>query len=294
MVRAPAKVNLVLRVGGRCADGYHELDTLFQAVGLHDELEVSRGGEGIELVVEGEDAGPVADNLVMGAARAFLAAAGPGVEDAGLHVRLHKRIPAGAGLGGGSSDAAATLRALDRLFPRAVDSGSLKELAGTLGSDVPFFLGASPLARGRGRGERLEPLNPLPPLAGLVLMPPVTMQTARAYAILDRRRDLKAVAAPPRGLNAPESWEAASRDAVNDFEEAVAEDLADVGRALGALRATGPSISLLAGSGSACFALYRSEQEAEDAANVVGLGLPWRLFRVRTLTAWPDVTVQQP
>ncbi len=291
-MHAPAKVNLALRVGGRRADGYHELDTLFQAVDLHDELEVSRGGEGIELVVEGEDAGPVADNLVMGAARAFLVAAGPVAEGAGLHVRLHKRIPAGAGLGGGSSDAAATLRALDRLFPGAVDSTRLKELAASLGSDVPFFLGASPLARGRGRGERLEPSNPLPPVTGLVMMPPVTMQTARAYAILDRRRELTAEAAPSGGLNVPESWEAVARDAVNDFEEAVAEDLDEVGRALGALRATGSLISLLAGSGSACFALYRSEKEAEDAANVVGRALPCRLFRVRTLTAWPDVTIR--
>ena len=184
---APAKVNLHLRILGRRTDGYHDLQTVFQAVDLSDVLHVRRAGAGVQLVVERGEAGPVEENLVVRAARAFLAAAGLSGE--GLRMRLEKRIPVGAGLGGGSSDAAAMLLALDRLFPGAVASGRIAELAAGIGSDVPFFLGASPLALGRGRGEVLEAIEPLPSLAGVVVSPPVQVSTREAYRELARARE---------------------------------------------------------------------------------------------------------
>ena len=307
-VTARAKVNLALRVGPRRPDGYHEIDTLLQAIELADELEVrrlSRTG-GIEFVVEGEDAGPDSDNLVLRAARAFLDAAGLEPDDPGLGIRLIKRVPVGAGLGGGSSDAAAMLRALDRLFPDALSPARLSQVAARLGSDVRFFLCASPLARARGRGERLEVLPSLPPRGGLVVMPSVSMPTALAYARLDRHRAAVSggasassdAAADPLGGAAPWArpvdWEDVAAGAVNDFQEVVAAHLSDVRESLDALRGTGPLFALLSGSGAASFAIYRREEEAAEAAQQVAGALDARVYRMRTLSAWSERTPLEP
>ena len=150
-LEAPAKVNLLLRVLGLRADGFHDLDTLFQAVGLCDEVVVALSGGGIELAVEGPDVGPVEENLAYRAAKAFLDAEGAAAR-VGVDILLRKRIPAGAGLGGGSSDAAAVLRCLDALRARPFPRSKLVRIGAALGSDVPFFLGDGALARGRGRG----------------------------------------------------------------------------------------------------------------------------------------------
>ena len=284
-VLAHAKVNLHLRVLGRRADGYHDLETIFQAIDLHDVLEIEEGGAGVALSVTGEDEGPVEDNLVARAARAFLARAGRGLE--GVRVRLEKRIPTGAGLGGGSSDAAATLRALDALFPRAVPPEEIRAIAEGLGSDVPFFLGPTPLALGRGRGEVIEPITPLPSLPGVVVLPEGRVATASAYRELDLQREGKPAAAS-QPLGPPSDWNAAAASARNDFEPVVGVTRPDVGRTLAALRETKPRLSLLSGSGSASFALYDSEEGAEAAAARLG-GVPdLRVIPVSTLDGWPD------
>ena len=156
---APAKVNLVLRIGGKRADGFHELVTIFQAVSLADEVEVSvkpRPSEdsisgadnGVDLFVDGPDLGPTEQNLAWRAASEFLRQSG---HRGTVSIHLKKHIPAGAGLGGGSSDAAAVLRCLATLMD-FTDREALHEIAARLGSDVTFFLGASPTAIGRGRG----------------------------------------------------------------------------------------------------------------------------------------------
>jgi 4-diphosphocytidyl-2-C-methyl-D-erythritol kinase len=284
--RAPAKINLALQIGPRRADGYHDLDTLFQGIDLADELEVRAGGKGIALTVEGEDAGPPADNLVVRAARAFIAVADMDRET-GIRVKLTKRIPSGAGLGGGSSDAAAMLRALDHLFPDRVDPIELSELAAAIGSDVPFFLGGSPLARGLGRGERLELQSPLPKASGLLVMPPVTVATAEAYAALDRSRAKVRAPAQTSRWKVPRRWEEVATGATNDFQDVIAAQFPDVGRALEALGKTGPMCALLSGSGAACFALYRSKEEVERATPFVEAARVGRVYRFHTLTDWP-------
>lgn len=284
---APAKVNLHLRILGRRTDGYHDLQTVFQAVDLSDVLHVRRAGAGVQLVVERGEAGPVEENLVVRAARAFLAAAGLSGE--GLRMRLEKRIPVGAGLGGGSSDAAAMLLALDRLFPGAVASGRIAELAAGIGSDVPFFLGASPLALGRGRGEVLEAIEPLPSLAGVVVSPPVQVSTREAYRELARARE-GSRPSTQEALVAPTDWDQMAALAANDFEAVVCRTHPPVADALTALRATEPLIALVSGSGSASFALYDPKGGAERAAVVLSQREEFRVFTVRTLTAWPDRT----
>ncbi|MGH7541852.1 MAG: hypothetical protein ACRELC_12715, partial [Gemmatimonadota bacterium] len=170
---ARAKVNLRLLVFERDETGYHGLETIFARLDLHDRVRVEPASEGISLEVTGEAAAGVptgAENLCWRAARAYLEVSphGPG----GARIRLDKRVPAGAGLGGGSADAAAVLRALDRASRCPLGERGLLRLAGELGSDVPFALLDVPMALGWERGRRLLPLQPPRPLPGLVVVPP--------------------------------------------------------------------------------------------------------------------------
>lgn len=181
---APAKVNWTLEVLGRRPDGYHEVRTVLQTIDLHDELSFEHAPE-ISLQVAGRKR-VSDDDLVLRAARAYAARAATG--GAGVAVRMQKRVPAGAGLGGGSSDAAATLRALQALWEPGLAQEQLVEVAASLGSDVPFFLqGGTALAA--GRGERVTAL-PDAPAAWLVLVVPaarMARKTARMYAALEAR-----------------------------------------------------------------------------------------------------------
>jgi 4-diphosphocytidyl-2-C-methyl-D-erythritol kinase len=287
-VKAPAKVNLALQVGIRRADGYHDVDTLFQGIDLADELDVRATGKGIDLTVEGEDAGPPADNLVVRAARAFFAVADMD-KGTGLRVKLTKRVPVGAGLGGGSSDAAAMLRALDEIFPDRVDPMEFSDLAAAVGSDVPFFMGDSPLARGLGRGERLELLTPLPAVPGVVVMPDVKVATAEAYAALDQFRAKRRPARETPAWKVPRKWEDVAARARNDFQEVIEATHPAVGRALIVLEQTEPMLALLSGSGAACFALFTSDEAADRAFKALERARIGRVYRVRTLTSWPGV-----
>jgi 4-diphosphocytidyl-2-C-methyl-D-erythritol kinase len=294
-IEAPAKVNLLLRVLGRLPSGYHELETLFQAVGLYDRLVVERTNEaGVAVEATGLDAGPVEDNLAGRAARTYLDEAG--VPD-GVRVRLDKVIPAGAGLGGGSSDAAAVLRALDRLYEGAVAPDRLRELGAALGSDVPFFLGASPFALGEGRGERLTPLPPLPQAAIVLGLPPAHVATGPAYAALARARQRDGSGVPKRVLQRgpPGDWHGVAEVALNDFEHVVLPGYRAVTRALRALQQGESPLALLSGSGSAVFALHPDLQLAEAAAAAAGVLAPDTVFlAVPTLTSWPPVRDEPP
>ncbi|HEX2091942.1 MAG TPA: hypothetical protein VHG28_06045, partial [Longimicrobiaceae bacterium] len=180
-VEAPAKVNLRLRILAREETGYHALETLFCAVSLADTVEVRPGGAGIALEVRGGvDTGPPEHNLVVRAAERFYRDLGG---SPALRIELTKRIPAAAGLGGGSSDAAATLRALNLLHGEPFARAGLLQMAIGLGSDVPFFLCGSTLALGWGRGERLLALPPLPTRPVLIAHPGVAMPTGEAFRL---------------------------------------------------------------------------------------------------------------
>lgn len=288
-VAAPAKVNLLLRVLDRRSDGFHDLETLFQAVDLCDQVEVTTGGAGVRLLVEGPDLGPVRENLAYRAAVGFLERAG--LAEEGVTIQLRKRIPAGAGLGGGSSDAAAVLRCLDALWPGRAAASELSALALDLGSDVPFFLGPAGLALGRGRGERLTPLPPLPTGHLVLVLPPVHVATGGAYAALAGRR---AGEATPLRVPLPEGpWalEDVAAMAENDFEEVVVAAHAQVSASLQALREAGARPFLLSGSGAACFGMFTGAEEARDAASRIGSRLGWPAVPARTLLEIPGVEV---
>lgn len=280
-IPAPAKINLTLRILERRDDGFHELETLFQAVGLYDTLEVSPASRpGVELHVEGADLGPNSQNLVWRAATAFLQWSG--MQGFGVTVRLAKGIPAGAGLGGGSSDAAATLKALGALFGHPLPAERVLELAGALGSDVPFFMGDEGLASGTGRGEKLTPLPALPEAWVVLGLPPVELATGRMYGELAAAREAAGggVPTPVLGGDAALDWDRVGEVAVNDFEALAREASPLVGRTLDALRVGDPVLTLLSGSGAAVFAVHRDAAAAEAAMESAAEAVPEATFRV--------------
>lgn len=282
--RAPAKVNLTLRVLAREESGYHQLETLFCGLELADTLELRPGGAGIRLEVEGAELGPIEDNLVVRAARAFERATGRTVD---VSIRLRKEIPAGAGLGGGSSDAAATLDALNDLHGRPLDDAALVEIAAQLGSDVAFFLCRSPLALAWGRGDRLLPLPPLPRAPVLLAVPGFAISTPDAYRDLAAYRTATGARAgaaviPPGALA---SWDEVARAAVNDFEPPTFARFPELAELKRLLFDAGARIALLSGSGSALFGVFPDEKRRDDAACALqahGTGL--RVIRTATAT----------
>ncbi len=264
-----AKVNLLLRVLAREPDGFHNLETLFCLLDLADRLVAERREPGSATIeVAGADVGPATDNLALRAAQMVLEATG---HRFGVHLRLEKRIPVGAGLGGGSSDGAAALLAVNRLAGDAVPRHELLQFAARLGSDVPFLLTGAPLALGWGRGERLLRLPPLPAAPTLLLSPPVPVRTADAYGWVDEaRQGLGRRGAVALDLDALASWGDIGRMAGNDFESPVFARNPEVRHAFEALAATRPMVCRMTGSGSTLFGVYRSQRDRDDAAMMLG------------------------
>lgn len=291
-VEAPAKVNLRLRVLAREASGFHSLESLFCSISLADTVEVRAGEPGIRLEVSGGvETGPPERNLVVRAAERFHAALGT---PPGLDVALAKRIPSAAGLGGGSSDAAATLRALNALHGEPFGRAELLAMAAELGSDVPFFLCGSTLALGWGRGERLLALPALPARPVLVAHPGVAMPTGDAFRrIAERRGDGWEPEAFALGLELLGGWPGVSALAENDFEAPALETIPALGAAREAMQAPGALVCLLAGSGASMFAVYPSTDERDDAERrVKALGLA--TWTARTLAEEPPIRVDPP
>lgn len=292
-IDAPAKVNLFLHVGGRRPDGYHELRTLFQALQLADTVRVRRAPRGpraVTLQVDGPDLGPPAENLAVKAAEAFLDAFGvPG----SVHVELSKRIPAGGGLGGGSSDAAAVLRLLGALTEMPGTPCSAREqtyrIASELGSDVAFFLQPTPLALGLGRGEVLTARPALPRRDVVLALPPVHVSTAEAYRALARAPLEPTGATPhsPRDDGLPSGWAAVEAGAVNDFGDVVSERHPEIRASLDALASVGASTVLLSGSGAASFGLFGERSQAVEAAERLSEELGWPFVATATRTEMP-------
>lgn len=268
-VRAHAKLNLFLRVLAREADGFHGLETLFCLVDLADELVAERrDGHDVTIEVEGADVGSPADNLALRGAAAVL---GSTRDRFGVHLTLRKRIPTRAGLGGGSSDAAAALLAVNRLAGDAIPRHELLQLGAKLGSDVPFFLSGAPLALAWGHGDRLLRLPSLPVAPALLLTPPVPISTPAAFTWVDEaRQSMGRRGAVALDLDALSTWGDIGRMAGNDFESVVFGREQAVRAAFEALVGTRPLVCRMSGSGSAIFAIYRSERDREDAQMMLG------------------------
>jgi len=291
-LRAPAKVNLFLGILGRRPDGFHEIESLLAPVSLFDVLEIERRSRGIAFSCVGLRGVPREKNLAYRAAEAFIAAFGPA---GGVRIRLKKKIPAGAGLGGGSSDAAAVLNAMDRLFPGLAAPTALGELAASLGSDVPFFLGGRP-AWVHGRGDLVEPLGqPLSRFHAVLVYPGFGVSTAWAYAAWDsrhgnrgRRRganpELTARGRSASNLRPVRAENGTIRGLRNDFEGVVFEAHPLLYGLKGALYACGAYGVLLSGSGSTVFGLFEGERKARKSAALIARSNPeWKAFAVKGL-----------
>ncbi len=247
LVHCPAKVNTFLSVGPAEASGYHPIRTMFQAVGLFDELEVAPSASD-EVVSDWPDL--PGENTVTKALRLVreLVPVPP------VRVSIKKRIPAQSGLGGGSSDAAGLIRVVQKMYPDYTTNQFAHEVAVAVGSDVPFFL-VGGLARGTGYGEKLEPLPDQPRKWLLIVKPEESVSTAAAYSELDR---------------APREWREFSDELYNDFERVAPCVCAEVAERLQVHGADG---ALLCGSGSAVFGVFDSEGRAQDAmANMAAEG----------------------
>jgi 4-diphosphocytidyl-2-C-methyl-D-erythritol kinase len=273
-LRCLAKVNLDLRVLHKRPDGYHELRTVFQTISLADTLEIAFSpARRTRIEIAGNIEIP--DNLVARAAQAVLDAA----RVTGLvRFQLFKRIPMGAGLGGGSSNAAAVLLALPALAGKRLSPEMLTRLGADLGSDVPFFLHGG-TALGVGRGAELYPLPDAPALAGLVAAAPIHISTPEAYRALQRSGLTTAGAdldtgnfqAFVWGLGEDRPANAWSSLPSNDFEGAVFSSYPQLKSIRDRFRKLGAEPALMSGSGSAILGLWKSRSEVAEAAAAFGL-----------------------
>jgi 4-diphosphocytidyl-2-C-methyl-D-erythritol kinase len=282
-ILAPSKINIGLAVLGRRRDGYHELRTLFQAVSLCDRVSLRRARDGV--LVRCPALPSLGDrNLAHRAAALFLDQAGG---RGGVRVDLEKRIPAGGGLGGGSSDAAAVLLGCCRLFGVRPPAERLQEWAASLGSDVPFFLrGGS--AVGSGRGEVIEPLEPCSvPVTALLHLASQGLSTAAVYQRLDARaltggeRDFTILLARWRGGNLARLGKAL----FNDLEAPASELMPALAAVKQGFAAAGAAGSLLCGSGASVFGIFGSGAEADRARRALRGRVPGRLVKVHFLPA---------
>jgi 4-diphosphocytidyl-2-C-methyl-D-erythritol kinase len=267
-VMAHAKVNLFLRILARESSGFHQIETAFSLLELADELVVQRTNDGVKLQVEGPDLGPVEDNLAVRAARMILDATG---NRFGVAITLIKRIPVRAGLGGGSSDAAAALHTVNALAGNAVPRQELLHFATRLGADVAFFASGAPLAVAWGRGERQFRVTAPASLPALIALPPVQVSTPDAYQWWDERNP----SPPSRGpvtldAEALSSWGSIGRLGGNDFEATVFGKHPELRALYERMAQTAPLWVRMCGSGSAVAAVYKKEGDRDDAMQRLG------------------------
>lgn len=279
-LRAHAKVNLDLRVLGLLPDGYHEVRTVLQSLHLHDTLTfTARPGP---FAIECDDPAIPTDerNLIWRAAAMLGQVAAPRRPvPADVGVRVIKRIPALAGLGGGSADAAVTLLALTRLWRLGIDLVDLVRLASGLGADVPFFL-AGGTALGTGRGNDVSPLAEPAPTSVVVVTPPFGVPTPDAYRWFDVDGPARRGRAARRPI--PE-WPAWAAELRNDLEAPVVRRHPTIGRLVRGLKALGADHAAMSGSGSAVFGVF-VDPDIAAAAHTALLGRGVRALHTATLS----------
>ncbi|MCB0713245.1 MAG: 4-(cytidine 5'-diphospho)-2-C-methyl-D-erythritol kinase [Ignavibacteriae bacterium] len=264
-ISAPAKINLGLEVIRRRDDGYHDINTLFAAIDICDEIRIQlRDDREIICTVDGDEGlqnEPIENNLCVRAVREARKYLG---EERGLTIDLRKHIPTGAGLGGGSSDAAAVLKGALSLWDKDIDPNALLQIALSLGSDVPFFLHRG-VAHGSSRGEILQPVEIELPYYCLVVNPGIHIPTPWAYREVNRtkeREESDLVAHIWEGLHDPLSMR---RHLVNDFEPPVFAAYPEIGEIKERLYHHGALFALMSGSGSTLFGLFETRERAEKA-----------------------------
>jgi 4-diphosphocytidyl-2-C-methyl-D-erythritol kinase len=266
-LRTPAKINWFLKIVGKRDDGYHDLISVMQCVNLYDELTFEHS-DTIELISDLDI--PMMDNIVYRAASCLTKQTS---YRKGARITLIKNIPPGAGLGGGSSDAACTLLGLNRLWGLKLNNAELLDIAATIGSDVPFFLDG-PCSLVEGRGEKLSPIKMNSSAALLLVKPSFSVSTAEAYASFDRRKAEKLTKKPIDikllvQVFTRQDFNLYRRLPDNDFEQIVAARYPVIREIKNQLLDSGAIISAMTGSGSAVYGLFRNREHAEKSADAM-------------------------
>lgn len=279
-IRSFAKVNLALAVLGKRADGFHEIRTVFQSIDLHDELEI-RPSARLELQCGDLSSVSKEENTVWRAATTLAHAASV---SCGAEIFLKKKIPPGAGLGGGSSNAAAALLGLCKLWRLDVPAAELRSMAAAIGSDVPFFIQGG-TALGIGRGDEIYPLPEIPTAHLAVVYPGVHVSTAAAYG------SLSPLLTSLGGVHRIQVFCSRLKDDTgclaeifNDFETSILPAYPAVREAKDFLKERGATATLLSGSGSSVFGFFPDEESALAASRGDGPGGSWRVFPAKTLS----------
>ncbi|MCF6179381.1 MAG: 4-(cytidine 5'-diphospho)-2-C-methyl-D-erythritol kinase [Geopsychrobacter sp.] len=276
VIEAPAKINLCLHVLGRRRDGYHELAMAMQRISLFDRVEIRlEKGAGVEVFCDGLelDGG---ENIAAAAARLFLQESGL---ERRVSIRIDKKIPVAAGLGGGSSDAAAVLSGLNTLSGGAVVRQRLFEIGATLGADVPFFLFERP-AWATGTGTDLLPLPELPQVCYLLLNPGFAVSTAWVYQNLELTKGRELANLPRFSVSTTDELLKALH---NDLEAVTAGRYSEIAEMKDFLRASGALGTLMSGSGASVFGVFSGREAAQVACSRLTADHSWKAFVVEPL-----------
>ena len=277
-IRSPAKINLTLRILRKRADGYHELQTILHKISLYDEIELRLSSQpGIAVTIDDPTIPCDARNLAYQAAHALLQSARISI---GISIHIKKKIPVGAGLGGGSSNAAAVLKGLNKLLGCNLTNSSLRKLGVALGADVPFFVYPKNTARAGGIGERLSPVTLERPLWFIVLYPGFSVATAWAYRnykiLTNKAKHIKL-------LSSIRDIRQVLPILVNDLEQVVVEQYPEIQKIKNGLIKAGAYGSLMSGSGSSVFGIFPDEKRAQKALSKLALSPHQRVFIVQSV-----------
>ncbi len=285
---AQAKINLALRVLGKETDGYHTIETVFLRLELGDDIEVRvTNGKRSLKCYEMRD-WPPEGNLGYRAAALYADEMG---WPKGFEIEIVKNIPIGGGLGGGSADAAAVLRILNGLAAKPVSEEALLNLAGRLGSDVPFLVSDHAMALAWGRGDRLLRLDPLPTRDVQLFFPPFGIDTAQAYALLDETRDDSSNRSPELTTEMFADWNSAAANSVNDFEPVIRPRWSEID----ALLTRGAQSGLfyrMSGSGSTVFKVAGVTRPSKSDSNVSPVPVPPGTRSIMTRTSTSVVPIE--
>jgi len=281
---APAKVNLVLRVLNKRKDSYHNLLTLFECISLADRIKISRIAKGIIVTCDRQVTARPQDNIAYKAAELILSSARV---SAGVHIRIYKRIPIAAGLGGGSSDAAAVLMGINKLLKLNIGKERLMRLGAKLGADVPFFIFDEPFAIGRGIGDRLKKLNLRKKFFHILIYPGFKVATKEVYRALGASRDLTNRYSGAK-ITSPKNFNSLEGLLYNDLESIAIAKKPVIGKIIKCLASSLDKRAMVSGSGPSVFCLYRTRREAAEAKKKLFSSVPagsrrrWQVFIVET------------
>ncbi|MFA5388836.1 MAG: 4-(cytidine 5'-diphospho)-2-C-methyl-D-erythritol kinase [Candidatus Omnitrophota bacterium] len=280
-VFAPAKLNLYLDVVGKRPDGYHNIETIFEKIDLKDEIIIKEKGKGLKVKATPSICGQGKENIVYKAISALF-------EEAGVYpnldIAIKKRIPVSAGLGGGSSDAASALRAVNDIFKLGIPRKKLFSIACGIGKDVPFFMTDYAFAAAEGTGERLERITLDKDLFHILIKPPIPLSTKLMYGRIDKcgssagKHSLASAVAALRSGSAAKLEE----NYYNIFENALAGDSVHIDRVKTLLALSGCRYSLLSGSGPSVFCTFGNKKDAERGFKKIPKDKNMEVFLVKT------------